>query len=81
MQQRVNIKETQPAVWKAMYQLSGVITSETVTPIQKHLLKIRASQINSCAYCINMHTKEALHSGESQQRLFLISAWRRQSWP
>ena len=76
MQQRVNIKETQPAVWKAMYQLSGVITSETVTPIQKHLLKIRASQINSCAYCINMHTKEALHSGESQQRLFLISAWR-----
>ena len=59
-----------------MYHLSGVITSAAITPIQKHLLKIRASQINSCAYCINMHTKEALHSGETQQRLFLLSAWR-----
>jgi len=76
MQQRVSIEKTQPEVWKAMYHLSGVITSETITPIQKHLLKIRASQINSCAYCINMHTKEALHSGETQQRLFLLSAWR-----
>ena len=62
-----------------MYHLSGVITSATITPIQKHLLKIRASQINSCAYCINMHTKEALHSGETQQRLFLLSAWRETS--
>ena len=62
-----------------MFHLSGVITSATITPIQKHLLKIRASQINSCAYCINMHTKEALHSGETQQRLFLLSAWRETS--
>lgn len=79
MQQRVSIEKTQPEVWKAMFHLSGVITSATITPIQKHLLKIRASQINSCAYCINMHTKEALHSGETQQRLFLLSAWRETS--
>jgi AhpD family alkylhydroperoxidase len=76
MQQRVSIEKTQPEVWKAMYHLSGVITSSTITPIQKHLLKIRASQINSCAYCINMHTKEALQAGESQQRIFLLSAWK-----
>ena len=62
-----------------MFHLSGVITSATINPIQKHLLKIRASQINSCAYCINMHTKEALHSGETQQRLFLLNAWRETS--
>ncbi len=79
MQQRVSIEKTQPEVWKAMFHLSGVITSATINPIQKHLLKIRASQINSCAYCINMHTKEALHSGETQQRLFLLNAWRETS--
>jgi len=76
MQQRVNIEKTQPAAWKAMYHLSGAVTSSTLTPIQKHLIKIRASQINSCAYCINMHTKEALQAGETQQRIFLLSAWR-----
>ena len=74
--QRVNIEQTQPAVWKAMYHLSNAVTSATVTPIQKHLIKIRASQINSCAFCINMHTAEALHDGERQQRIFLLSAWR-----
>jgi AhpD family alkylhydroperoxidase len=76
MQQRVNIEKTQPAVWKAMYHLSNVITSATITPIQKHMIKMRASQINSCAFCINMHTTEALQAGESQQRIFLLSAWK-----
>lgn len=59
-----------------MYHLSGVITSSTLTPIQKELIKIRASQLNSCAFCINMHTTEALQIGESQQRIFLLSAWK-----
>ena len=76
MQQRVNIEQTQPQMWKAMYHLSGAITSSTLTPIQKQLIKIRASQINSCAYCINMHTAEALQAGETQQRIFLLSAWK-----
>jgi AhpD family alkylhydroperoxidase len=76
MQERVSIEKTQPEVWKAMYHLSGLSNSAGINPIQKHLIKIRASQINSCAYCINMHTKEALRGGESQQRLFLLSAWR-----
>ena len=41
-----------------------------------HLVKIRASQINGCAMCLNMHTQEALKDGETQQRLFLLDAWR-----
>lgn len=76
MQDRVNIEKTLPGVWKAMYHLSGAVTSTTITPIQKHLITMRTSQINSCAFCINMHTREALEAGESQQRIFLLSAWR-----
>lgn len=79
MQQRVNIEKTLPGVWKAMYHLSGAITSSTLTPIQKHLITMRASQLNSCAFCINMHTKEALQAGEHQQRIFLLSAWKESS--
>lgn len=47
-----------------------------LTPIQKELIKIRASQINSCAFCLNMHTKDALKYGETPQRIFLLNAWR-----
>jgi len=76
MEQRVNIEQTQPATWKAMYGLSIAVNKSSLSPILKHLVKVRTSQINSCAYCINMHTKEALAIGETQQRLFLIGAWR-----
>lgn len=76
MEQRVKIHEAQSAAWKAMYNFSASISNSGLTPVQKQLIKIRASQINSCAYCINMHTDEALKIGETQQRIFLISAWR-----
>ncbi|SFE26332.1 carboxymuconolactone decarboxylase family protein [Spirosoma endophyticum] len=75
MQQRVNIEKTLPGVWKAMYHLSGVLTSSKLTAIQKHLITMRASQLNGCAFCINMHTQEALQAGEHQQRIFLLSVW------
>jgi AhpD family alkylhydroperoxidase len=74
--QRISIEKTQPKAYNAMYHLTSSVTSEKVTPIQKHMIKIRASQINSCAFCIDMHTKEALAAGETQQRLFVLSAWR-----
>lgn len=76
MEQRVNIQHAQPEAYKALYNLAGILSKSTVSPILKHLIKVRASQINSCAFCINMHTKEALKIGETQQRLFLLSAWK-----
>ncbi len=76
MEQRVNIEQTKPEAWKAMYGLSAVVSKSSLSPIQKHLIMVRTSQINSCAFCINMHTKEALKIGETQQRLFLLSAWK-----
>jgi AhpD family alkylhydroperoxidase len=76
MKQRVNIEQSLPHAWKAMYALSVSLGKTSLTPVQQHLIKIRVSQINSCAFCINMHTKEALAIGESQQRIFVLSAWK-----
>ncbi len=76
MEQRVNIQEIKSEAWKSMYSLAIVVGKSALSPIQKSLIMVRTSQINSCAYCINMHTKEALNAGETQQRLFLLSAWR-----
>lgn len=76
MSKRVNIKETEPNAYEAMYALENYLKTINLTPIQKALIKIRASQINGCAFCINMHTNEALKAGEKQQRIFLLNAWR-----
>jgi AhpD family alkylhydroperoxidase len=76
MEQRVSIQQAKPESWKAMYGLSAAISKSGLSPIQKHLINLRTSQINSCAFCLNMHSKEALHDGETQQRLFVLSAWR-----
>jgi AhpD family alkylhydroperoxidase len=77
MEQRVNIEKAQPEAYKAIYGLSVILSkSSSLSSIQKHLIKVRTSQVNSCAFCINMHTKEALRIGETQQRLFLLSAWK-----
>jgi AhpD family alkylhydroperoxidase len=56
---------------------AGAIVHDSALPATtQELVKIRASQINGCGFCLDMHTKEALHAGESQQRLNLVAAWR-----
>jgi AhpD family alkylhydroperoxidase len=70
------IDKEAPEAYKAVYGMSLVLDKTTLTSTQKELIKIRASQINACAFCLNMHTREALKAGESQQRIFLMSAWR-----
>lgn len=79
MKQRFNLQETMPEAFKAMYALTGASAKTNLTPIQKELIKIRASQINGCAFCIDMHTKDALKAGETQQRIFLLNAWKETS--
>ena len=75
MTQRVNIEQTEPKAYKAMIGLELYLQGTQLSKVHKNLIKISASQINGCAYCIDMHTKEALKAGETQQRLFLVSAW------
>ncbi|MHC5310626.1 carboxymuconolactone decarboxylase family protein [Myroides sp. LJL116] len=76
MQQRINIAQLESSAYKAMYALENYLKQTALSEIQKELIKIRASQINGCAYCINMHTKDALKYGETTQRIFVLSAWR-----
>lgn len=64
-----------PAVMKSWFTASTVIAA-SLEPSLIELVKIRASQINACANCINMHTVEARAQGETEQRIYLLSAWR-----
>jgi len=76
MQKRVNIISAEPQALKAMTGLVDYISKVSVSKTLKNLIKIRSSQINGCAYCIDMHTKEALKGGETNQRIFLLNGWK-----
>jgi AhpD family alkylhydroperoxidase len=66
----------EPNAYKAMSGLEQYIRSSKLPPLLREMIKIRASQINGCAYCIDMHTQEALKLGENQRRIFALSAWK-----
>jgi AhpD family alkylhydroperoxidase len=76
MENRINILETEQGATKAMYALSAYVENSTLTKTHQELIKLRASQINGCAFCINMHTTDALKQGETPQRIVLLNAWR-----
>lgn len=76
MSARFNWTTVHPAAYKAGIGLEESLQNSFLTPIQKELIKIRASQINGCAFCLNMHTKDAIKYGETPQRIFLLNAWR-----
>ena len=76
MEHRLNIQQIQPTGYKALLGLENYLATTNLTKTQKELIKIRASQINACAFCIDMHTKDALKYGETPQRIFLLNAWK-----
>jgi AhpD family alkylhydroperoxidase len=76
MSTRVNIATTDSAAYKAMMGLEGYLQTISLNQIQKELIKTRASQINGCAFCLDMHTKDAIKYGETPKRIFLLNAWR-----
>src|SRR5438067_6871468 len=73
---RTNLLQTQPGAYKAMSALEAYINSTEITPIHKELIKLRASQINGCAYCLDMHSRDARKLGETEQRIYTLNAWR-----
>lgn len=79
MQKRVNINSAEPNALKAMMGLETYLSNISISKTLKELIKIRASQINGCAYCIDMHTKDALKNDETNQRIFLLNAWKETS--
>jgi AhpD family alkylhydroperoxidase len=76
MTNRIRIDQVEAAGYKAILGLEKFIESTPLTRIHKDLIKIRASQINGCAFCIDMHTKEARKAGETEQRIYALNAWR-----
>lgn len=73
---RVHLLTHFPDPYEAMEGLGAVIAEGGLDPALVELVKIRASQINGCAYCIDMHTKDARAMGESDERMHLLNAWR-----
>ena len=71
---RMDLSKIAPDAYRHFLQLEGVIGQHVERKLL-HLIKLRASQINGCAYCIAMHTDEALHDGEPTERLTMLDAW------
>lgn len=76
MEPRLDYFRAAPEVMKAMVALERAVVTSGLEYSLIELVKTRASQINGCAYCIDMHTRDALKAGEKASRLFLLDAWR-----
>src|SRR5213076_2219915 len=76
MQPRIDGMKVAPGVYKAMQGLEAYIHQSGLELSLLYLVKLRASQINGCAYCIDMHWKDARANGETEQRLYGLDAWR-----
>jgi AhpD family alkylhydroperoxidase len=74
--QRIDYASVSPAGMRAMVGLQHAVDAAGLEPLLLELVKMRASQINGCAYCLDMHSKDARALGESEQRLDLLAAWR-----
>jgi AhpD family alkylhydroperoxidase len=74
--ERLDLAADARDLYRAQVALDRAISASAIDPRLHELVKIRASQINGCAYCIDMHTRDALDKGDTQQRLFALAAWR-----
>ena len=76
MKPRLDFYKAAPDTIKALLALENHLKASGLEPSLFELVKIRASQINGCAFCINMHTQDARKGGETEQRIYLLDAWR-----
>jgi AhpD family alkylhydroperoxidase len=75
MDRRINYSKVAPEGLRALGELETYLRSTGLDPALLNLIKTRASQLNGCAYCIDMHTKDARAGGETEQRLYALPAW------
>jgi AhpD family alkylhydroperoxidase len=76
MQSRIDYTKASPAALKAMYALQAAVNAGGLEPALQELVKMRVSQVNGCAFCIDLHSREATAKGETAERLYLLDAWR-----
>ncbi|MBO9202139.1 MULTISPECIES: carboxymuconolactone decarboxylase family protein [Niastella] len=75
MQERMNIDAAEAGIYKAMNAAEKQISTFTIEKKLAELIKLRTSQLNGCGYCVNLHARDARKAGETEQRVFAISAW------
>src|SRR4051794_16667969 len=80
MEQRLDLEAIAPRAYAAMSRLSEQTGAFGLEPLLLELVRTRASQLNGCAFCLDMHTKDALALGEDPQRLHVLPAWREAAW-
>jgi AhpD family alkylhydroperoxidase len=76
VEERLDYGKVAPGAMKAMNALEQYVKASEIEPSLRELVKLRASQINGCAYCVDMHTKDARIKGETEQRLYALSVWK-----
>ncbi|HZP37232.1 MAG TPA: carboxymuconolactone decarboxylase family protein [Methylomirabilota bacterium] len=76
MQARLDLAKAPAGAYQAMAAIDGYVKKSGFDPKLLHLVRMRASQINGCAYCLDMHSKDARAEGETEQRLYALNAWR-----
>ncbi|HVL08473.1 MAG TPA: carboxymuconolactone decarboxylase family protein [Burkholderiaceae bacterium] len=76
MKQRLNLSQSTPELYRAIAALDSAVKHSGIDHQLLHLIKLRASQINGCAFCVNMHVEESLADGMAAQKLHLVSVWR-----
>jgi AhpD family alkylhydroperoxidase len=76
MTQRMNVAKFEPAAFHALLALEKAVAQSGLDETTRHLVKVKASMINGCGYCIDLHSKEAREHGETEQRLYALNAWR-----
>lgn len=76
MKPRIDYRKVAPDAFKAMLDLEAGVHRGGLEPSLIELVKMRVSQLNGCGYCLDMHSKDARAAGETEQRLYLLSAWR-----
>lgn len=72
---KINFFKTVPAPMKNLLDIEKYLNGVGIVQLTLELIKIRASQLNKCAFCLNMHTVDALKYGETNQRIFLLKVW------
>lgn len=75
---RFKMGKVQPDAYRAMDALDTYTSSSKIDKLHQELIRIRASQINGCSYCINEHTADAMKLGETPKRTYLLTVWREQ---
>ena len=73
---RIDVEQAAPALYRAMLQLDTAVGKSALDPQLQELVKFRVAQMNGCAYCLDMHSRDAVAGGERPERLYTVAGWR-----